>query len=565
MAEIYFQGRTKEKRDTDANFTSSNIVLLDGEVVIVDMPDGEVRRKIGDGVTPYGQLPFDDEVVREKIDGLAEKIGDLDQLDTTAKTDLVAAINEIKSGGGIKRFTGTDLNDLKTPGVYISDEQKLHFPSENIGDWIIIVTGTMAKTQYALPPDDASLYYRTVPFGSTTWAEWKTFAKTEDVTGITGDLDDLTTSAKTNLVAAVNEVLATANKKLDLIQLEPTSNRATVDIPTGGCVLVVTANHTVTLTFNGNAGDLVILVNNTTGNIRNFALSPVLPSNNIAVILMDGEHAGQSLFRTDVIPDSVEEVTGDLENLTTTAKDSLVAAINEIANGSGGQITVQELGQIGNISALDNIKEYGIYSYDLLSEKCWLIVSYDAMAQSGMGYTSQYDFSAGNGIRWRNYSDDNWSTWETLDNKSTIGNMNDLSTNEKSSLVAAINEIAAGSGGSSDLPIVVSDTLPEDDYIPDRGEIRITQNTSTSSQASQIDIYSSDRKYGAPITHGGLVQLRVSSSFNNGDMYPYCGDIGFRYRNNNIDGNGQWSEWYRFKDIIAKLDSLESRVAALES
>ena len=149
--------------------------------------------------------------------------------------------------------------------------------------------------------------------------------------------------------------------------------------------------HTVTLTFNGNAGDLVILVNNTTGSIRNSALSPVLPSNNIAVILMDGEHAGQSLFRTDVIPDSVEEVTGDLENLTTTAKDSLVAAINEIANGSGGQITVQELGQIGNISALDNIKNMDIL-YDLLSEKCWLIVSYDAMAQSGMGYTSQYDF-----------------------------------------------------------------------------------------------------------------------------------------------------------------------------
>ena len=135
MAEIYFQGRTKEKRDTDANFTSSNIVLLDGEVVIVDMPDGEVRRKIGDGVTPYGQLPFDDEVVREKIDGLAEKIGDLDQLDTTAKADLVAAINEIKSGGGIKRFTGTDLNDLKTPGVYISDEQKLTSQAK------ILVTG----------------------------------------------------------------------------------------------------------------------------------------------------------------------------------------------------------------------------------------------------------------------------------------------------------------------------------------------------------------------------------------------------------------------------------------
>lgn len=292
-----------------------------------------------------------------------------------------------------------------------------------------------------------------------------------------GDLDQLDTTAKTNLVAAVNEVLATANKKLDLIQLEPTSNRATVDIPTGGCVLVVTANHTVTLTFNGNAGDLVILVNNTTGSIRNPALSPVLPSNNIAVILMDGEHVGQSLFRTDIIPDSVVEVTGELNDLTTTSKTNLVAAINEIASssgGSGGQITVQELGQIGNISALDNIKEYGIYSYDLLSEKCWLIVSYDAMAQSGVGYTSQYDFSAGNGIRWRNYSDGDWSTWEdvsvslrnnltattsgqaldatqgrVLNNK--IGDMNDLTTTAKNNLVSAINEIANGSGGFEDL------------------------------------------------------------------------------------------------------------------
>lgn len=158
-----------------------------------------------------------------------------------------------------------------------------------------------------------------------------------------GDLDQLDTTAKTDLVAAVNEVLATANKKLDLIQLEPTHNRTTVDIPTGGCVLVVTAIHAVTLTFNGNAGDLVILVNNTTGSIRNTALSPVLPSNNIAVILMDGEHTGQSLFRTDVIPDSVEEVTGELENLSTTAKTNLVAAINEVANGSGG---FEDLGDV---------------------------------------------------------------------------------------------------------------------------------------------------------------------------------------------------------------------------
>lgn len=382
--------------------------------------------------------------LKPKFDALAEQIGDLDQLDTTAKTDLVAAINEVKSGGGIKRFTGTDLNDLKTPGVYISDEQKLHLPSENIGDWIIIVTGTMAKTQYALPPDDASLYCRTMTFWSAVWTEWKTFAKTEDVTGITGELSGLTTSAKTNLVAAVNEVLATANKKLDLIQLEPTSTSATVDIPTGGCVLVVTANHTVTLTFNGNAGDLVILVNNTTGNIRNFALSPVLPSNNIAVILMDGEHAGQSLFRTDVIPDSVAEVTGDLENLTTTAKDSLVAAINEIAGGSGG---------------------------------------------------------------------------------------------------------------SSDLPIVVSDTLPEDDYIPKNAEIRITTPPSTSNSTNGvIDFYTSAAGAYVPSTHAGLTHFRISNRSDTGY------DIKFRYRDNAQYDYGTYSTWFSFKDILNRITALETTV-----
>lgn len=165
----------------------------------------------------------------------------------------------------------------------------------------------------------------------------------------------------------------------------------------------------------------------------------------------------------DIVTNST---VGDLDNLTTTAKNNLVSAINEIANGSGGQITVQELGQIGNISALDDIKEYGIYSYNLLSEKCWLIVSYDAMAQSGVGYTSQYDFSAGNGIRWRNYSDGDWSTWETLENKSTIGNMNALATNDKTSLVGAINELAESGGGFEDLGYVDigTDGLPAIPY-----------------------------------------------------------------------------------------------------
>ena len=209
MAEIYFQGRTKEKRDTDANFTSSNIVLLDGEVVIVDMPDGEVRRKIGDGVTPYGQLPFDDEVVREKIDGLAEKIGDLDQLDTTAKADLVAAINEVaaSSGGGFEdlgvvgyknnlpdipiairsgayKFKTSEPSPYSTYGTVFSSQS-----GNVLYDVMIFKNGIYARKSMDLMD-----------------AEWIKIATSEDITDVAGDLDDLATNEKTNLVGAINEL-----------------------------------------------------------------------------------------------------------------------------------------------------------------------------------------------------------------------------------------------------------------------------------------------------------------------------------------------------------------------
>lgn len=58
--------RIKHKRDTSANWTSSNPVLLDGEIIIVDTDNG-VRTKTGDGTKRYSQLPFDDEVVRNLI------------------------------------------------------------------------------------------------------------------------------------------------------------------------------------------------------------------------------------------------------------------------------------------------------------------------------------------------------------------------------------------------------------------------------------------------------------------------------------------------------------------
>lgn len=59
--------RIKWRRDTSANWTSNNPVLLDGEVIVVDTDSGETRFKIGDGVKTYTQLPFEDEAVRNLI------------------------------------------------------------------------------------------------------------------------------------------------------------------------------------------------------------------------------------------------------------------------------------------------------------------------------------------------------------------------------------------------------------------------------------------------------------------------------------------------------------------
>ena len=69
MANKTFNTRIKNKRDTSANWTSKDPVLLDGELIIVDTASGETRFKIGDVTKKYSQLPFQDEILRNsKVD-----------------------------------------------------------------------------------------------------------------------------------------------------------------------------------------------------------------------------------------------------------------------------------------------------------------------------------------------------------------------------------------------------------------------------------------------------------------------------------------------------------------
>lgn len=59
--------RVQSKRDTSANWTKNNPVLLDGEVIVVDTNSGDVRFKVGNGTSTYTQLPFQDEAIYNEL------------------------------------------------------------------------------------------------------------------------------------------------------------------------------------------------------------------------------------------------------------------------------------------------------------------------------------------------------------------------------------------------------------------------------------------------------------------------------------------------------------------
>lgn len=61
MAQKVINARHQLSRDTSANWTASDPILLDGEIIIVDTDTGDVRYKVGNGTKKYSQLPFTDE------------------------------------------------------------------------------------------------------------------------------------------------------------------------------------------------------------------------------------------------------------------------------------------------------------------------------------------------------------------------------------------------------------------------------------------------------------------------------------------------------------------------
>ena len=100
MAQKNLNARISWKRDTSANWTSVNPVLLNGEIIIVDTAEGNIRFKIGDGSKTYTQLPFEDEAIRNLINTKSvvtlETWNNADNADTSITIGNLT-INKIKS------------------------------------------------------------------------------------------------------------------------------------------------------------------------------------------------------------------------------------------------------------------------------------------------------------------------------------------------------------------------------------------------------------------------------------------------------------------------------------
>ena len=100
------------KRDTSANWTNHNPVLLNGELILVDTAEGQLRVKIGDGRKTYTQLPFMDEALRAlitEVDNNNSKVV-LKDLINNAEDEVLGILN-------IVRLSQQQYNSLEAAGT----------------------------------------------------------------------------------------------------------------------------------------------------------------------------------------------------------------------------------------------------------------------------------------------------------------------------------------------------------------------------------------------------------------------------------------------------------------
>ena len=74
MAEKILNTRVQMRTDTAANWASIDPVLLQSEMILVQTANGPTRFKIGDGVSKFSQLPYQDEYLYKRINDVKDNL-----------------------------------------------------------------------------------------------------------------------------------------------------------------------------------------------------------------------------------------------------------------------------------------------------------------------------------------------------------------------------------------------------------------------------------------------------------------------------------------------------------
>lgn len=107
MAEKILSTRIQHRRDTSANWTTVDPVILKGELILVDTAEGELRSKIGDGTKTYTQLPFTDETLRSLISAGSNSSKDIYYGTCTTAAGTAAKVVTLTDSTGFTLQAGT--------------------------------------------------------------------------------------------------------------------------------------------------------------------------------------------------------------------------------------------------------------------------------------------------------------------------------------------------------------------------------------------------------------------------------------------------------------------------
>lgn len=132
--------RIQGKKDTVANWETNNPVLLNGELITVVTEDNNLRFKIGDGVSNYTTLPFQDEWLVTQINTkLTQPTG------TTGQVLGFIADNEV---GAIDAPTSSSASPYNTQfnGILTTGDWTM----ENSSYYQRFDLAAMTSTQYPL-------------------------------------------------------------------------------------------------------------------------------------------------------------------------------------------------------------------------------------------------------------------------------------------------------------------------------------------------------------------------------------------------------------------------------